>query len=50
MLFRSSLPAASKAKGVPRVVSAAFLEGGMENQHWIFDAESGTIAAFPTEE
>lgn len=50
LVTKSALPAAMKAKGVPRVVSAAFLEGGMENGHWLWDAESGTVSAFPSDE
>jgi len=49
VLKAPELQAAQRAKAVPRITSNEFLDQGMERELWLFDAESGLVAPYPTE-
>jgi len=46
---QNGLDQPSRAKGVPRVGNNDFLTWGMASSFWIFDADAGTVQAWPTE-
>ena len=49
VLKDATLTQPEKAKGVPMITSSEFLEAGMEAEKWVFDADTGTVNAWPSE-